>query len=155
MSKANHNQDILQFHFKFFITASRDQPRPVLSRNPVSRNSHQIESKLFPLVGPKSGNEARSINVFLLTIVNEHQLYLPIVKLRTISSWFRRHFVGTMFWYRVTVRSYSFGKWWESLVTIFKQWRAWSITWPNNLVFLKFSLLYHISFLVDVFNHSF
>ena len=24
---------------------------------------------------------------------------------------------------------------WESLVTIFEQWRAWSITWPNNLDF--------------------
>ena len=26
----------------------------------------------------------------------------PIVKLRTIPSWFRRHFVGSMFWYRET-----------------------------------------------------
>ena len=55
MTKANLNQDILQFHLNFFITASRDQPSPVLSRNPVSRNSDQIESKPFPLVGPKSG----------------------------------------------------------------------------------------------------
>ena len=51
------------------------------------------------------------INVFLLTkivlrgglaLVNKHQLLLPVVMLRTISSWFRRQFVGLMFWYRET-----------------------------------------------------
>ena len=51
------------------------------------------------------------MNVFLLSIilargglalVNEHQLHLPIVMFRAIPYWFRRHFVGTMFWYRET-----------------------------------------------------
>ena len=57
--------------------------------------------------------------------------------------------------------SYSFGKRWESFVTIFEQWRAWSITKKNLFFFFffnflkKFSLLYHTSFLVDVFNHRF
>ena len=55
---------------------------------------------------------------------------------------------------------YSFGKWWESLATILEQWRASSITWPNNLdfffqFFFKFSLLYRLSFHVDVVNHKF
>ena len=39
--KANHNQEILQFHFKkFILTASRDQLRPILARNHLSRIAH-------------------------------------------------------------------------------------------------------------------
>ena len=37
-----------------------------------------------------------------LALVNYYQWHPPNVTLRTISSWFRRHFVGSMFWYRET-----------------------------------------------------
>ena len=109
----------------------------------------------------------RSINVFLLSIilvggglalVSEQQLHLPIVMLRTIPSWFRRHFVGTMFWYR------------ESGATCFASGgnrrfqfsnnggRVRSrdqIIWISFFKFFKFSLPHHISSLVNVFDHSF
>ena len=115
----------------------------------------------FPLVGPKSNywwssrknnrNEERLINVFLLSIillrgglalVSEHQLHRHGCNASNHSeliSWtlWRENVLIQRNW------SYSFVKWWESLVTIFEQWRAWSITWPNNFnfffqVFLSF-----------------
>ena len=78
--------------------------------------------------------------------------------LRTIPSWFRRHFLGTMFWYR------------ESGATCFASGgnrrfqfsnnggRVRSrdqIIWISFFKFLKFSLPHHISSLVNVFDHSF
>ena len=41
--------------YKLFLTTSRDQPHPILSTNPSSRNAHWTESKPFAFVGLNSG----------------------------------------------------------------------------------------------------
>ena len=131
----------------------------------------------FPLVCPKIGyskssrknnrNEARSINDFFLSIilvrgglalVSEHQLNLPVVMLRTIPSWFRRHFVGIMFWYGETgaTRLASGGNHWLQFSNNGRRGRSRDqITKVIFSSFLKFSFLYNTSSVVDVFNHSF
>ena len=76
----------------------------------------------------------------------------------TIPSWFRRHFVGTLFWYRET--------WATCLASGGNRRFQFSnnggrgrsrdqIIWISFFKFFKFSLPHHISSRVNVFNHSF
>ena len=48
-------QEIFQFHLKkLFVTALRDQPRPVLLGSSLSGNSHHVKSKPFSICRSKT-----------------------------------------------------------------------------------------------------
>ena len=93
----------------------RDQPRPVLWRNPFVRDSHYIESKQFLFCTSKqwlltvfllkkkkkkkNGDDTRSLNVFLptkslvrgRTDTSQWTPIAPIVTFRAVPSLVRRH----------------------------------------------------------------
>ena len=111
----------------------------------------------------------KTFNVFLLTKIlvrgelaldNGQQLHIQFVKIPTIPSLFRRHFVGSKFWLRDTgaTHSVSGGHRWLQLSN---GRGAWSITWLgtgfpfSSVFFFQVSLLYHLLFLEDVFNNGF
>ena len=86
---------------KLFLTPSRDQPRPILSRNSSSWTAHWTESKPFSfcrstvsnntlLVKTIRGMERSHMRLVLsktlvrggLALVNEHQFHLQILMIR-------------------------------------------------------------------------
>ena len=77
---------------KLFLTASRDQPRPILSRNPSSPFSfcRSTVSNNTLLVKTVRGMERSHMRLVLtkalvrggLALVNEHQFHLEIVMIR-------------------------------------------------------------------------
>ena len=109
----------------------------------------------------------KTFNFFLLTkillrgelaLVNERQLHLQFVKIPTIPSWFRRHFVRSKFWFRETgaTHSASGGHRWLKLPT--RRGRGQSrdlvLDFPS-VFFQQVSLPYYLLFLEDVFNNGF
>ena len=77
----------------------------------------------------------------------------PIVKLRTIPSWFRRHFVGSMFWYRETGATHlaSSGYRWLQFLNNEGRFRSrdqsvWIFFFSSFLRLLYFSFYRHFKF---------
>ena len=87
-----------------------------------------------------------------LVLVNEHQLHLHIVMLQTISSWFRR--INVLIQRTEPKRLASCRhRWLQFSNNMGRGSSRAQVIWISNIRFLEFSLLFHLSFLVHVFNN--